>query len=170
LALSLPPGYLSPNPTGIPPQVQYGDDLCLVFCFQIVNAKGKSARQHSVTSILLAMNSMVQGEAFNVRQKRSDTILSNPGLLRIVKTSRRFQVVGRLHQDDHPSHADGFCKRFFSSVTGRNSPSPRPILASREVRISSCQAGEDTPCGSRLIEAQSSSMAWSLSSRLIRSI
>jgi len=71
------PRDLAANPTRIPPEVKDSDYLGFVLRFHIVDAKREPIGQHSETTILPPVNSMVQGQAFDVRQQGSHTILAN---------------------------------------------------------------------------------------------
>jgi hypothetical protein len=66
---SLPSGHLFSDLTWLLAQVERGYYARLNFCFQIINAKGKSARQHTIAAVLLPVNSVIQSQTLDVCQQ-----------------------------------------------------------------------------------------------------
>jgi hypothetical protein len=113
---------------------------------------------------------MIKCEAFNISHQRISAVISNAGLLLIVKISRLLDIFGGLDEDNNPSHTVRLARRFLSWVMVRNSALPDSILASLLASTFLCQAGDSSLSGSAESERQSSSMACSRSAIVMRSI
>jgi hypothetical protein len=76
-------------------------------------------------------NPVIKRQSFNVSHQRVSAVISDAGLLRIVKNPCLLDVFDRFGQNDDLSHALRLAKRFSSWVSVRDSPHPAATLARR---------------------------------------
>lgn len=108
------PSQFLPDPTGITPQIENGTNLRLVFRLPIVDSEWEAIRQHPIEPELPYMNTMVEGETFDIGHERVRAVVANSGLLRVIEIASRFDVFCRLGKNDDPSHLRRLPRRFLS--------------------------------------------------------
>lgn len=95
------------DPAWFAPEVKNGNNSRLKAGFHVINSERKSVCKHPETTTVLRVDTVKQSQTFDVSQDGGEAILTDSGLLEIVKFSGRSQVLCCLRQDDHTSHGGG---------------------------------------------------------------
>jgi len=129
-------GEFGTNPHRVFAEIQNRENPDLGPGLVVVNAEGKSAREHPVKPEVHRVDPMKKTEAFQIGEQRVHEVVAKAKILGIVEGSGEVEIVCRVREDDDGLHGWGGFSRERSSEAERNLPCPAATLALRAARTS----------------------------------